>query len=343
MDYGLVLAGGGMRGAYQIGVWRALSELGIKVSAIAGTSIGAINGAMLAQGDCDRAEELWREIRQSDIVIPTDDILKDGIADMSPLEELLRRVVDEDKLRKSSVDFGVAAFSLRDKSGICKFKSEIPQGELIDYIMASACVPGVKARKIGTDTLIDGGVSNNMPVNMLSERGMENLILVDIKGIGLNEITDLSGKNVIEIVFENPEIGIAEVDAGGIHRSIRAGYIGCMRAFGRVEGDRYAILSDSYRAARRVYSQSLMQSLEEAAEIFDVDKFRVYTFDELTEAVKAAYLDYEKTLDASDAIEKIRHLGDKALTVYLTRNKAAAIFPKCRGAASAIKYFVLKK
>ena len=53
--YGLILAGGGAKGAYQIGAWKALIELGIQIEAIAGTSIGAINGAFIAQGDFDKA------------------------------------------------------------------------------------------------------------------------------------------------------------------------------------------------------------------------------------------------------------------------------------------------
>lgn len=49
--YGLILAGGGAKGAYQIGAWKAMRELDIEFEAIAGASIGAINGAMIAQGD----------------------------------------------------------------------------------------------------------------------------------------------------------------------------------------------------------------------------------------------------------------------------------------------------
>lgn len=55
MEYGLVLAGGGVRGAYQIGVWKALKELKIKVSAVSGVSIGAVNGALFVQGSKTKA------------------------------------------------------------------------------------------------------------------------------------------------------------------------------------------------------------------------------------------------------------------------------------------------
>ena len=60
--YSLVLAGGGGKGAYQIGAWKALMELGISFDAIAGVSIGSINGALIAAGDYDKAVEMWNNV-----------------------------------------------------------------------------------------------------------------------------------------------------------------------------------------------------------------------------------------------------------------------------------------
>lgn len=57
----LVLAGGGVRGAYQIGVWKALKELKIKVSAVSGVSIGAVNGALFVQGSKTKAERIMEQ------------------------------------------------------------------------------------------------------------------------------------------------------------------------------------------------------------------------------------------------------------------------------------------
>ena len=61
-EYGLVLDGGGARGAYQIGAWKALSEAGVKVNAVAGTSVGALNGALICMGDVNKAEEIWYDM-----------------------------------------------------------------------------------------------------------------------------------------------------------------------------------------------------------------------------------------------------------------------------------------
>ena len=66
--YGLVLAGGGTRGAYEVGAWKALKELDIEITGIVGTSIGAINGALFLQDDYDKILELYENIKFEDLV-----------------------------------------------------------------------------------------------------------------------------------------------------------------------------------------------------------------------------------------------------------------------------------
>ena len=63
LSYALALEGGGAKGAWQIGAWRALREAGIRVTAVAGSSVGALNGALITMGDLEKAEEIWRNIR----------------------------------------------------------------------------------------------------------------------------------------------------------------------------------------------------------------------------------------------------------------------------------------
>ena len=68
-EYGLVLDGGGARGAYQIGAWKALVEAGVKFNAVAGTSVGALNGALICMGDVEKAESFWREWSVSSVMV----------------------------------------------------------------------------------------------------------------------------------------------------------------------------------------------------------------------------------------------------------------------------------
>lgn len=101
-EYGLVLDGGGARGAYQIGAWKALREAGVKINAVAGTSVGALNGALICMGDVEKAEQIWRDITYSR-VMDVDDAWMEGLFDK---ETSFREVVAEMKryLSKGGVD-----------------------------------------------------------------------------------------------------------------------------------------------------------------------------------------------------------------------------------------------
>ena len=70
---GLVLEGGGAKGAYHIGAYKALKEMGVEIDGVAGTSVGALNGAMIAQEDIDRAYELWNNMTYSRVINANDE------------------------------------------------------------------------------------------------------------------------------------------------------------------------------------------------------------------------------------------------------------------------------
>ena len=92
MAFGLVLEGGGGRGAYQIGACKAIKEMGLEISMVAGTSVGALNGAMVVQGDIDAAYDIWHELRP-DRVIRLDDDLYRKIAASDYRPDTLRQLV----------------------------------------------------------------------------------------------------------------------------------------------------------------------------------------------------------------------------------------------------------
>lgn len=306
--YGLVFAGGGTRGAYEVGVWKALRSLKIKASAVTGTSIGAINAALYAQDAFETAYKLWRGITINDIIkIPQDadigenlfdiknliklskEIYKNEGFDMSPLKELLTKVIDERKIRRSAVDFGCAAFSVSGKGETRVFKEDIPQGKLVDYLMASASIMGIK--EIDGEKFTDGGISNNMPVDMLTEKGYTDIIAVDVRGAGVYKNINTDGCNIINIKCSDPAIGIMDFNSEGIEKSITMGFLDCMRAFGKLGGERYYIKKENKTA---VISAELMSGLEKAAETLGIDRFQAYTVDALAKRVLA---EYEKASD----------------------------------------------
>lgn len=74
-SYALALEGGGAKGAYQIGAWKALREAGVKIDAVAGTSVGALNGSLIVMGDLEKAENIWENIRYSQVMDVDDETM----------------------------------------------------------------------------------------------------------------------------------------------------------------------------------------------------------------------------------------------------------------------------
>lgn len=346
MKYGLALEGGGVRGAYAIGVWKALRKLGIELCAVAGTSIGAVNGALIAADEYDTAIRLWRGIDAENIVSLPDsmkgesdllragnipaifsEIYKNNGIDMLPLEKLLREVIDERKIRNSGIDFGLTLFSLTDKKGIYKFTEEIPDGELTDHILASASILGTK--EIDGKTFTDGGLYDNLPVNMLCARGIDNIIAVSVGGVGIKRGYSAAGKNIISIRPAETFSGIMDFDRAGIVRAIDKGYVECLRAFGAAAGEIFSFDIEDYTSARRLYSKELITALEKAAEILDINKHEVYTVDGLKQIVLDGYYALSVARDAPivKAVKKIEN-GEPART-------KGDLFD----AASAVAYF----
>ena len=119
MTKGLVLAGGGAKGSYQVGVYKALDELDWRPGVIAGTSVGCLNGALFALDDWELAQEMWLTIGDGQVMEPAPDgrpadwgdflqaAVEHGGMDVTPLEATVRRVVDEKALRACPVRYGL--------------------------------------------------------------------------------------------------------------------------------------------------------------------------------------------------------------------------------------------
>ena len=179
MKRALVLSGGGSRGAYEIGAWRALRELGVRFQGVYGTSIGALNAALVARGDVDAAVKLWQNISISQILTVEDeedfaiermvsnkrDVLPFLVEnarhlrmDISPLENMVRAECDEGAIRASGMELGVMTFRVPQMQGVPVRLSALGPGELGDWVIASAsCFPIFPARHIGGQRYIDGG------------------------------------------------------------------------------------------------------------------------------------------------------------------------------------------
>ena len=261
---GVALEGGGARGAFHIGAIKALLEEGYEIDGIVGTSIGAFNAAMIAQGDFEKCLELWSNISPEQLFDIEDrhmaNVLNKNIGiktisyfsseakkiianrgiDTGNLRKVVDELIDEEKIRKSKVDFGLVTVELGPLSPIELFKEDIPRGKIKDYIMASARYPGLKMEPLDGKSYLDGGIYDNCPVNLLARKNYDKII-----AIRLNTSRKLKHiDNSINVVEIQPSM-----DLGGTfiftrdlaHRNIKLGYYDAIRAIRKLKGREYYI------------------------------------------------------------------------------------------------------
>lgn len=278
----LVLAGGGARGSYQVGVWRALTELGWNPQIITGTSVGSLNGAMFALDLYETARDMWTSIRSQDVMeLPEEtrnltelhqflrDVVRAGGMDVTPLEEIVERVLDEDALRASPIRFGLVTVEKRGLKPRELPLEEIPKGKVKDYLLASAaCFPALRAKQIDGVQFLDGGYRDNMPTGLAQKMGAEELVCVDLEGVGIT-LPNRTGLPTT-MVRSYWELGdILHFDPDTARRNIELGYYDTLRPFGRLRGCAYAVAKNE-------------QTAQDAA------AFR-QRFDAVQKAVKAKY------------------------------------------------------
>ncbi|MFA5407434.1 MAG: patatin-like phospholipase family protein [Bacilli bacterium] len=259
MKRAIVLSGGGSKGSYQIGVWKALRRLGIKYDIVTGTSVGSLNGALMTQKTFLKGVWFWynlgfKSIFKQDLLYDYNTkegrkaiykeyakaILIDKGMDPSKLEENIKKILSENKIRKSNVDFGFVTYNLSGLKPIMIKKSEVPNGKMCDYLMASAtCFPAFKKKHIGMDDYIDGGYYDVLPINLAVEMGATEIIAIDLKSIGIKH--RIKDKN-IKITYISPRNNLESFlifNKCLARRGIRLGYNDTMKTFGKLDGNKY--------------------------------------------------------------------------------------------------------
>ncbi len=251
---GLILAGGGAKGSYQIGVWQALCELGWHPDIITGTSIGSLNGAMFVLDAAQTARAMWLSIYSKDIMqlpAPDDglselhlflrDAVKAGGLDVSPLEGIIDLVLDEDKLRHSPIDFGLVTVEMRGLKRKQLTLAEIPVGKVKDYLLASAAFfPALRPREIDGTVYLDGAYQDVLPHQLAIEMGATALVCVDIDGLGITRKNPL--KDTTTLIASHWDLGeMLVLNPARAARNIEIGYYDTLRAFGRLRGTAYAL------------------------------------------------------------------------------------------------------
>jgi NTE family protein len=173
----LVLSGGGAKGAWEAGAAAALIERGVRVSLVAGSSAGALNAAMLADGRLDRLQDLWRSLSREQVYSWRSGVIFAGLLpgwvtllaldgagslfDPTPLRELIAGVLDIERIRASPRRLLVVTTDLARRAPRLFDNATVT----IDALMAATAVPGAfPPVSVNGTLLVDGGLTGRAPV-----------------------------------------------------------------------------------------------------------------------------------------------------------------------------------
>lgn len=206
MKIGLVLAGGGGKGAYELGVWKALRELNLTkyISVFSGTSIGAFNSVLFAMDEMEKAEKLWEEVTMEKLVpVSKTELIKRGIGLYIGGKNLqLAKKFLTDKLEHGAISNDGAVEMVEKYLDFDKIKgngricyaacTKLPNlntkyFRINDYdnetakkiVLASASLPLIyDSTEIFGEKYIDGGIADNVPIQPVYGEGCDIIIVV---------------------------------------------------------------------------------------------------------------------------------------------------------------------
>lgn len=322
----LVLSGGGSRGAYEIGVWKGLKKLRISIDMAAGTSVGAINGAMVAQKALKQAEHLWLQM-ETDMIfdiessgIPSEDavayareIVLHGGAGSTGLAKLLHQYINEDKIRRSSIEYGLVTVQFPSFEKHALYARDIPKGRLTDFIIASAsCFPAVRKYDIDGEYFIDGGYRDNLPVSMALAAGADRIIAVDLEAVGTVDRESLNRasrecKEFHLIKSPLPLGNFLTFDRLNTARIMRLGYLDTLRHFGKYDGIRYTFKKGEF-------SSHQLLGADNAAYFLELDPGEVYTEKKLKATASTRLKRITDTSRLSEAFSALKEVVSNADT-----------------------------
>ena len=321
---GLVLSGGAARGLAHVGVLKALEEQGIHIDAIAGTSMGAVIGGLYASGyKIDELEKLalsidWQEalsdsparedipfrrkqddrdflVRQKlsfrddgSLGLPLGVIQGQNLSLL--LESLLAHSSDVRDFDKLPIPFRAVATDIVSGEKVVFRKGHLPQ-----VIRASMSIPAVFAPvEINGQLLVDGGMVDNIPVDVAREMGVDLVIVVDIgtplRGRKeLNTVFDILNQSITLMTRSNSEVQLATLKPDDVLIKPSLASIGATD-FGRSE----EIINAGYRATQIL--ESRLASLRQPA---DAQLSIARSAEERTPVITAIKIENDSKIDDS--------------------------------------------
>lgn len=174
---GLVLGGGGARGCAHVGVIKALTEAGIPIDCVAGTSIGALVGGVYVSGKIKQLEDFLMEMDVKQFLSHLDMAWSSkGLLSGEKVKALLKKHFIHRKIEQASIPFTAVATDLKRGREV-----HFSRGSMVDAIRASISVPGIfTPSELKGSYLADGGLLNPLPINVVRKMGADVVIAVDL-------------------------------------------------------------------------------------------------------------------------------------------------------------------
>ena len=361
----VVLSGGGAKGAYEAGVWKALRKLHIKYQIVTGTSIGALNGMMMTQNEFYKCIRLWKTINydilydnfkkinnSKEMYLEYLNKITEGGIDTKKIEQLINNNYNPQKLYNSKIAFGVVSFNLSTRKVVNSTKTNTRPDKLKKYILASAtCFPVFKPVKVGNDLLVDGGYYDNLPINLAIELGATEIIAVDLGSIGLKRRIKNKEVKITYISPNNKLDSFLMFDSNVTKRMIKLGYNDTLKKFNKLEGDLYTFKKGTidnlyFRCVNKINDLSekldyignfknLKQNdfykiIEDSLEIFDIAVDKIYNSNEVN---RQLFMKLELAEDINfdkfniDELKKILNQEVIVKYIYLKLKKCDKINP----------------
>lgn len=251
----LVLGGGGARGAYQIGVWQALEELDIPLTIITGTSVGALNGALILQDDFEAAKNMWEKIDTQKILsfpvtatsadtlsgmvsqigsFTVNAIQSNGVSTL-PLRNLIKETFSQKKMQEVTSDFYIVTTELPGLQEKNIHFNTCQSDRWQSWLLASASFfPAMTATQIDGKYYVDGGYRNNIPVDVALQNGATECIVVDVKGPGITKPIKIPATTTMLNLQTSWSMGaVLLFDGVRSTKNIQLGYLETMKVIGR--------------------------------------------------------------------------------------------------------------
>ena len=342
----LVFSGGGAKGAYQMGVWKALKKLNMKFDIVTGTSIGAINGMMYVQNNYYKCLKLWNsidfaalydnfEVKEDKDILKNyaDKIIKGGI-DTKKIEKIIYNVYNPTKLYNSKMGYGIVTYNLTDKEVLYATKKNTNPKKMKEYILASAtCFPVFKPTTVGKDKFIDGGYYDNLPINLAIELGAKEVLAIDLEAIGI--VKRVNDENIkIEYIRPTSKLeSILMFEKKAIKRMINLGYNDTMKYFKKLDGKVYTFKKGTINKLYNLYKEKIVdiskkydinikefnklsqmrKLIEDAFELFELPVDKIYSYKEVIQILNKSINNVEEV--KIDSYEDILKVFDKKILI----------------------------